>query len=135
MQRPIPPLNELKYTQHGLHDLRQHLGVLQHGVYNTHRPSFDAADIAWIATTLGLASSTEPIAPDEFPPELATLREGMSKGSSGATTRALMRSSVQKLVFNAVSCLAYCRSVNLLCFFFMFLRLLSGTVLMVVRLL
>jgi hypothetical protein len=103
MQGSPLPLNELKYNQRGLQDLRRHLGVLPHNVYNTHRPSFDAADIAWIATALGLASSTDPIAHNHFSPELITLRDGMPKGNSGATTRALMRSRVQKLVFDLVS--------------------------------
>ena len=116
LQGPPLPLNELKYNQRGLQDLRQHLGVLPHGMYNTHRPSFDAADIAWIATTLGLASSTNPITHDHFPPELITLREGMPKGNPGATTRALMRSCVQKLVFDVVSIVLFiiyhCHIVN-----------------------
>jgi hypothetical protein len=105
MEGPPLPLNELKYNQRGLQDLRQHLtsGVLPHGVYNTHRPSFDAADIAWIATALGLASSTDPIAHNHFPPELITLRKGMPKGNQGANARALMRSRLQKLVFDLVS--------------------------------
>jgi hypothetical protein len=99
---PLPLLKDLKYNQRGLQDLRRHLGVLPQGMYNAHRPSFDAADIAWIATALGLASSTDSISPNHFPPELNTLREGMPRGNSGATIRALMRSRLQKLVFDLV---------------------------------
>ena len=120
MQGQPIPLNELKYNPRGLHDLRRHLGVLSRDMYNTHRPSFDAADIAWIATTLGLASSTDHIAHNRFPPELITLREGMAKGNPGATERALMRSRLQKLVFDVVSVVLlvvyHCNIVNHLCF-------------------
>lgn len=72
-------------------------------MYNTHRPSFNAADIAWITTTLGLASATNPIADNRFPPELITLREGMPKGTQGSNERASMRFRIQKLVFDIVS--------------------------------
>jgi hypothetical protein len=134
MQGPPRPLKELEYNQQGLDDLRQHLGVLPRGVYETYRPSFDAADIAWIATTLGLASSTKPIGYNEFPPELEILREGMPIGKLGSTKRASMRSRVQKLVFDVVSVvllilllITYVNHLN-------FSRPLSGTELMVVQL-
>ena len=104
MEEPADPLNELKYNPHGLKDLHQYLGALpDNGIYKAHHSLFDAADIAWIATTLGLASSTAPIDYNNFPLELITLRDGMPKGNKGATERAFMRSRIQKLVFNVVS--------------------------------
>lgn len=102
---PEPPLelNELKYDQRGLRDLRQHLGVLPHVLEQTHGPSFDTADIAWIATSLSLASSTDLFDHAQFPPEFSTLREGMPKGKPGSMERASMRSRLQKLLFDLVS--------------------------------
>ena len=90
---PEPPLelNELKYDQRGLRDLRQHLGVWPHVLEQTHGPSFDAADIAWIFDHA------------QFPPEFSTLREGMPKGKPGSMERASMRSRLQKLLFDLVS--------------------------------
>lgn len=100
--QPLVPLSQVKYNALGIYDLRRHCGTLPHepGVYETHRPCFDAADLAWIATSLSLASNSQPIPPNSFPPELAVLRHGMPSNSSA--TRAAMRARLQKLIFNLV---------------------------------
>ena len=107
---PAPPgagaqplaLSQVRYDPLGLYDIRRHCGALPHepGVYEAHRSCFDAADLAWIATSLGLASNSQPIPQNSFPPEFSVLRQGMQKNSSG--TRAMMRSHHQKLIFDLV---------------------------------
>ena len=101
------PLSQVKYNPVGIYDVRRHCGAHPHepGIYETHRPCFDAADLAWIATSLSLASNTQPIPPNSFPPEFNLLREGMAKGSSA--TRATMRACLKKLIFNLV-CVFIC---------------------------
>lgn len=103
------PLSQVKYNTIGIYDIRRHCGAHPHepGVYDTHRACFDAADLAWIATSLNLASNSQPIAPNSFPPEFSVLRQGMPSNSSG--TRAAMRARLQKLIFNLV-CVFY--SIN-----------------------
>jgi hypothetical protein len=99
--QPLSP-SQIKYNTLGINNVRRHCGTLPHepGVYEANRPCFDAADLAWIATSLNLASNFYPVAPNSFPPEYAVLRNGMPKNSSG--TRATMRAHLQKLIFNLV---------------------------------
>jgi hypothetical protein len=96
------PLSQIKYNPVGIYDIRRHCGALPHepGIYDAHRPCFDAADLAWIATSLSLASNSQPLPPDSFPPEFEELRQGMPANSSG--TRATMRARLLKLIFNLV---------------------------------
>lgn len=96
------PLSQIKYTTLGIYDVRRYCSTHSHepGIYETHRPCFDAADLAWIATSLSLASNPDPIPPNSFPPEFSVLRQGMPANSSG--TRATMRAHLQKLIFNLV---------------------------------
>ncbi|KDR74600.1 hypothetical protein GALMADRAFT_140966 [Galerina marginata CBS 339.88] len=99
------PLNRIRYTPAGLYDIRRHCGALPHspGAYNTHRQSFEAADMAWIATSLGLSTRPLQLMPSEFPPELLTLRDGMP--ANAAPARAAMRARLQRLIFDVAALL------------------------------
>lgn len=96
------PLSQIKYNIDGIHNVRRHCGTFLHepGVYNANRSCFDAADLAWIATFLSLASNSKLISANSLPPEFAVLRDGMSVNSG--ETRAVMRTQLQKLVFDLV---------------------------------
>ena len=101
------PLSQVKYDTVGLYDVRRHCGALPHepGIYDIHRACFDVADLAWIATSLDLASNSQTIAQNTFPPEFKCLRDGMPPKSSAKRTT--MRAALQKLIFNLV-CLSHC---------------------------
>ena len=94
--------NQLKFNQIGLIDLPRRIGLIQREphIYNHHRTQFDAADIAWFAS--GLSSEILYLAPNKFPPELNTLRDGMGFGSAGSMDRLLLHTHVKKVTFDLV---------------------------------
>ncbi|KAJ7143243.1 hypothetical protein C8R46DRAFT_1233019 [Mycena filopes] len=99
-RRPLP-LHELKLTPLGLFDLRRHLGIFPNNpsLWNTYSRSFNAADIAFIASGASEDNQHHPGAGGFFP-ELRALRDSLPNDDAGYAARKELNESMRKLLWD-----------------------------------
>ncbi|KAJ3499864.1 hypothetical protein NLJ89_g10043 [Agrocybe chaxingu] len=102
-EEPIP-WEDLKFHPAALFDLRRHLGALsdQPALFTRYQKNFRASDLSWF--TVGLASCTDVIAHNSFPPEFSIVRKNTPSAKEGGTeVRASLRNEVKNLACDALA--------------------------------
>ncbi|KAJ7233792.1 hypothetical protein C8J57DRAFT_1249687 [Mycena rebaudengoi] len=96
-----PSWEDLKFNPIGLYNLRRRLGVFpnQPGVYTTHKPRFDAADLAWIAAGAS-EDGRHHVAALQFFSAFFVLRNSLPTDEAGWAQRKGFSGMIQKLIFD-----------------------------------